>query len=199
MTGTDTFVTVMGPRLLLRDPLPTDFDARCRWTTVETDWQDWDAPCEGKTVSPPRPPEEHETARQQFLEKLAEPLPTPRNKLWIQMVDGPLLGWVNSYHHDPAARSIFIGISICESDYWCRGLGTEAFRLWIDYQFVQLDLARIHTATWSGNLRMVRVAGKCGFSLTNREIGKREVRGEWYDGLTFALTREKWMERKGAR
>ncbi len=192
-------VEIRGRRLLLRDPLPEDLDARCRWGTVETAWQDWDAPWEGKVVSPPDPPAEHEAARLRFLEKLAQPLPVPRNQLWTQMIGGPLLGWVNSYHHGPAERTVFIGISICESAYWCQGLGTEAFRLWTDYLFVQLDLTRIHTATWSGNVRMVRVAEKCGFALTNREIGKREVRGDWYDGLTFALTREKWMELKGAR
>jgi RimJ/RimL family protein N-acetyltransferase len=68
----------------------------------------------------------------------------------------------------------------------------------MDYQFAQPGLACLCAATWSGNVRMVRVAEKCGFSLTNREVGKREVRGGRYDGLTFALTREQWMERKGA-
>jgi RimJ/RimL family protein N-acetyltransferase len=195
MTGADTFITITGPRLLLRDPRVEDVYAEVRWSAVDTAWQDWDAPWEGKGLMTP---EEAMRVNRSFT-RVTWPLPTPRAGLRIQMIGGPLLGWVNAYHHDPAARTVLIGICICESSYWGRGLGTEAFRLWMDYQFTQRGLACLYTATWSGNLRMVRVAEKCGFSLTNREVGKREVRGGRYDGLTFALTREQWMERKGAR
>jgi RimJ/RimL family protein N-acetyltransferase len=199
MTDRDGLVQIAGERVMLRDPVPEDFEARCRWYTIETAWQDWDAPWEGKSVSPPGPPEEHEAARRRFLEKLVQPPPTPRTQLWVQVIGGPLLGWVNRYHHDPVARTVFIGIDICESAYWHQGLGTEAFKLWRDYLVVRLDLTTIHTATWSGNVRMVRVAEKCGFALTDRNVGNCEVRGEKYDGLTFALTRERWMELEGAR
>ncbi len=197
LSGDTGRIEIRGRRVLLRDALPEDFDARCRWYTVETIWQDWDAPWEGKSVSSPDPPEQHEAARIRFLEKLVEPLPTPRKQLWIQAIGGPLLGWVNSYHYDPAERTIWIGVDICESAYWGRGLGTEAFRLWMDYLFTQVNFASIHTATWSGNLRMVRVAEKCGFVLIQRDLRCREVRGDWYDGLSFHLTRERWEERRG--
>jgi RimJ/RimL family protein N-acetyltransferase len=194
MTDSDGLIRIMGERLLLRDPHVEDVYAWVRWSTVDTAWQDWDAPWEGKGLMAPE-----EAMRVGLTSSFVRwPLPTPRRTLWIQMIGGPLLGWTNSYHHDPAERTIFIGIDICESAYWGQGLGTEAFRLCMDYQFAQPGLACLCAATWSGNVRMVRVAEKCGFSLTNREVGKREVRGGRYDGLTFALTREQWMERKGA-
>jgi len=114
----------------------------------------------------------------------------PRNQLWIERIEGPLLGWVSSYHHDESDRSIWVGINIAESAFWNQGLGTEALRLWIGYLFQGLDLRRVRLGTWSGNRRMVRCAEKCGFALVGRTVGNREVRGKRYDGLEFELMRE---------
>jgi RimJ/RimL family protein N-acetyltransferase len=189
MTRAETFVQIIGSRVLLRDPLPEDVEARLRWSTVETDWQDWDAPWEGKGVTPP---EQMEAARNSLREQIARSLPTPRTQLWVQVVGGPLLGWVNHYHYDPEARLAYAGINICESAYWSRGLGMEALRLWIGYLFSRLELDFIRAATWSGNTRMLRVAEKCGFELVKCDVGRREVLGETYDGLEFELTGAKW-------
>lgn len=184
-------VPITGQRVILRDLLPEDFEARRRWVTTETEWQDWDAPWEEKTIAP-QTPEEYEAARRRFLDSLAKPLVEPRDHLYIQLVDGPLLGWVSHYSYDPKARVTSAGINVCESGYWGNGLGTEAFRLWIGYLFTDYTLEEVRTATWSGNVRMVRVAEKCGFLLTKREVGCRKVQGGEYDGVEFTLTREKW-------
>ena len=188
------FIEIVGSRVLLRDPLPEDVEARLRWSTVETDWQDWDAPWEGKSVTPP---ERMEAARSSIREQIAQPLPRSRTQLWVQVIGGPLLGWVNHYHHDPEARLTYAGVNICESACWGQGLGSEAFRLWIGCLFTHYDLVAVRTATWSGNARMLRVAEKCGFVLVERNVGSREVRGETYDGLSFELTRASWDEAKG--
>jgi len=187
-------VEIVSDRVILRDPRPEDVEARLRWVTVEVAWQDWDAPWEGKALTPP---ERVEEARISLREKIAQPLPTPRVQLWIQAIDGPLLGWVNHYYHDLAARSVSAGINICESAYRGRGLGTEAFRLWIGYVFANLEVEEVRTATWSGNVRMVRLAEKCGFTLVTREMDKREVQGRRYDGLGFSLCRQAWMTSQG--
>jgi hypothetical protein len=194
MTYGSTIVEIIGPRLLLRDPLPEDVEARLRWSTAETDWQNWDAPWEGRMVTPP---ERTEAERDSLRAQIAQPLPDPRTQLWVQAIAGPLLGWVNHYHHDPEARFTYTGIAICESAYWGRGLGTEAFGLWIGYLFAHYGLTAVRTATWSGNVRMLRVAGKCGFVLTERDAGSREVGGETYDGLRLELTRAGWDRAKG--
>ena len=184
-------VEVQGRRVVLRDPRPKDVEARLRWSTVETEWQDWDAPweSEGRAITAP---DGLDRARSRLLAEIGEPLPTPRTRLWIERIGGPLLGWVNHYHHDPAARVTYVGISICESGFWNQGLGTEALLLWIDYLVKQFDLACVRTATWSGNRRMVRCADKCGFTLDEVEPGVREVRGERYDALAFRLRRREW-------
>jgi len=50
MTG--GLLTIVGRRVLLRDPRPEDVEARLRWSTVETEWQNWDAPWEGPPPTP---------------------------------------------------------------------------------------------------------------------------------------------------
>jgi RimJ/RimL family protein N-acetyltransferase len=193
-------VEIRGERVILRDPLPEDADASIRWATVETEWQNWDAPWEGFEVVPP---ERIEQSRASHLARIAEPLPTPRKTLWVQLIGGPLLGWVSRYHDDPDDRSTWVGINTCESAYWNQGLGTEALRLWLGYLFAnlkwqeasscptQVGLRRIRMGTWSGNGRMVRCAEKCGLRLVSRSVGLRQVRGRRYDGLEFELL---WQE-----
>jgi len=194
---TCSHVKVQGRRVLLRDPRPEDVEARVRWGTVETEWQNWDAPWEGPG---PTPVEELTESRVKkyaasIAASIAQPLPSPRTQLWVERIGGPLLGWVNSYHHDESDRSIWVGISIAESAFWSQGLGTEALLLWIGYLFRSLDLRRVRLGTWSGNRRMVRCAEKCGFALVGRTVGNREVRGKRYDGLEFELKGQGWDDR----
>ena len=199
MIGEGSFIRIMGQRVLLRDPLPADALWDFRWGTVETAWQDWDAPWEGATVTAVEQLSAKDIVErlQRGFARFAEHPPTPRTSLRVDRVAGPPLGWANQYHHDPEARLTYAGIVICESAYWGHGLGTEAFRLWISYLFTHLELAEVRTATWSGNARMVRVADKCGFTLTKREASRREVRGKRHDALTFRLTRERWEQTSG--
>ena len=191
MGNRDDYSEVRGNRVLLRDARPEDVEARLRWATVEVAWQDWDAPWEGKSVTSP---ERVQVARRAISEDVRKPVPEPRNQLWIERIGGPLLGWVNSYHHDESDRSIWVGVNVCESAFWGQGLGTEALRLWIGHLFEHMDLRRIRVGTWSGNRRMVRCAEKCGFVLVERRRGVREVRGKQYDALELELTRREWEE-----
>lgn len=194
MSEADPMVQIVGNGILLRDALPADALWDFRWATVETAWLDWDAPWEGAAVRAVETfsVEDIERYLSQRFADIAAPLATPRPGFRVDLVSGLPLGVVNQYHRDPEARSTYAGIGIRESAYWGRGLGTEAFRLWIGYLFTHYDLARVRTATWSGNTRMVRVAEKCGFTLLSRNPRSRQVRGEWYDGLEFMLVREDW-------
>jgi len=189
------FVELGGERVLLRDPRPEDVEARLRWVTTETAWQDWDAPWEGPKIMPP---ERIDERRQAMLESIAEPLPTPRSSLYVELPGGPLLGWVNSYRHDPVHRTASAGIDICESAFWGQGIGTEALRLWIGYLFTELDLHRVGLETWSGNQRMIRCAEKCGFVEEGRFRENVEYRGGRYDGVKLGLLRREWEARPNA-
>jgi len=54
----------------------------------------------------------------------------------------------------------------------------------------------LYTQTWSGNTAMLRLAEKLGFAEVRRIEGIREVRGEKYDALTFAMTKEDFNKRQ---
>ena len=190
---TEDFVEIRGEWVVLRDPRPEDVEARLGWITVETAWQEWDAPWEGRKIVPP---EQVDETRRTMLENLSKPRPTPRSLLYIERVGGPLIGRVNYYGHDPVNRTVWVGIGIWESAFWNQGLGTEALRLWLDHVFANLDVHRVALGTWSGNVRMVRCAEKCGFVLEERFPGQREVRGQRYDGLSFRLLRTEWEARR---
>jgi RimJ/RimL family protein N-acetyltransferase len=215
MDTSSDFIEIRGEHVILRDSRPEDVGARLRWSTVETAWQDWDGPSEGKVITPP---ERIAAARRKLRREIAKPLPSPRSRLFIERVGGPLLGWVSRYHDDAINRTTWVGINVCESAFWNQGLGTEALRLWIAYLFrewatttstgsgqatvapsnggpgIQANsgLHRIGTETWSGNERMIRCAEKCGFMPEGRFRESVEVRGQRYDGVKLGLLRREW-------
>jgi len=188
-------VEVRGRRVILRDPRIEDVEAELRWTTVETAWQAWDAPWEGMAITSP---ERVEAVRQTKLDKLAHPLPSPRERLSVERIGGPLLGWVTHYRYDPAQRTTWVGINLCESGFWGQGLGTEALCLWIDTLFSQLNLHRVGTETWSGNERMIRCALRCGFVEEGRFRETVEYEGQRWDSVKFGLLRREWEQRRRA-
>ena len=93
-----------------------------------------------------------------------------------------------------AAEHPTVGICLPEEDIWGQGYGTEAVCLLVDHLFREAGLAEVRTGTWTGNVRMMRVAQKCGFT----EIGRHPhearvtVRGEPLVMVEFALTRAGW-------
>ena len=52
----------------------------------------------------------------------------------------------------------------------------------------------LYTQTWSGNLSMIALAEKVGFTEVGRIKDLREVRGEKYDALTFAMTKDEFLK-----
>jgi len=201
-------IEIRGSRVALRDPRPEDVEARIRWVTVEIAWQDWDAPWEGKSIVPP---EKIDETRRTMLDNMSKPLPSPRSVLYVQRIGGPLIGRVSYYDHDAVNRVVSVGVGIWESPYWNQGLGTEALRLWLDYVFTNLDVHRISLGTWSGNVRMMRCAQKCGFVLEARfresravpapspKEGLQRAGGERYDALGYGLLRREWEAMRGTR
>ena len=112
---------------------------------------------------------------------------------------GVHIGWVSSYWMDrdcnwiardalcPGQEAFLVlGLDICESRFWSRGLGKRALTAWILY-FLQNGARDLYLQTWSGHLAMIRVAERLGFREFRRKTAQRLVREERYDGLTFRL------------
>lgn len=169
-----------------------DLEDYRRWFAPNQEWQQWDAPWEAlKPLD--------EAARQRWRERVDGQLPDPRTGLEIETSDGRHIGWVNSYWVDEANRWRDCGICIAEEDAWGRGLGREAFALWVDYLFDAWDLPRLGMGTWSGNQRMLHVAARVGMREEARFADARVVRDRRYDAVRWGLTRGEWERQRAPR
>jgi RimJ/RimL family protein N-acetyltransferase/ribosomal protein S18 acetylase RimI-like enzyme len=178
-------VIIRGDRVNLRDRRMDDFKDYRRWLSPGQEWQKWDAPWEGVTPL-------EEDVRQLWRERLAEPPPEPRTRLEIETIDGRHIGWVSSYWVSKETHWCDCGINICEDELWGRGLGREAFALWVDYVLTANDLPRVGMGTWSGNLRMMRVAARVGMREEARFADARVVEDRRYDAVRWGVTRAEW-------
>jgi RimJ/RimL family protein N-acetyltransferase len=179
-----------GQRVILRDGLLADVDDYVRWMK-RGEWMQFDAPWETGCQSL-----NDEEIRKSFSERFLHNLALPRNRAIIATKEKGALGWVNRYGDKRFPSAWLIGIDICEDDHLNKGFGTEAFGLWVDYLFSNLDVHRIGFATYSFNRRMIRVGEKLGFV---HEGIDREViywKGRWLDRLHFGMLRKEWRKRR---
>jgi RimJ/RimL family protein N-acetyltransferase len=158
------------------------------------EWREYDAPWELVGESPPEA-----AVRAGFQRQFMRAREQPRHRLIIASVNGQPLGWVNRYSDARFTDCWYLGICIGEDDFLGRGLGTEAFWLWIDYLFAGSEIHRLGFMTYSFNVRMIRVAEKLGIS---NEGSDREIinwHGRWIDRVRFGILRREWEELRSTR
>ncbi|SEA25099.1 Protein N-acetyltransferase, RimJ/RimL family [Thalassobacillus cyri] len=119
--------------------------------------------------------------------------PSVPNTLIIT-VEGQLIGTVGSYWVDKNTNWLETGIVIYDKNYWNGGYGSEAYSRWIDYLFQSTDINRLGMSTWSGNIRMVKVAEKIGMKEEARIRQARMVDGIYYDAIKMGVMRKEWEE-----
>lgn len=184
--------------IVLRDMLASDIEDYVRWFTTETKWSDFDAPWESLIF-------DEASERKGWTEYYEAVKNMPEKAIrWKFEIESERqhIGWVSSYLIDEnfdwiAFDSVregqqvhrAVGIDICESHFWCKGVGTEALRTFLNYYFKN-GFNTLYTQTWSGNGRMLRCAEKLGFKECDRCKDEREVGGQKYDGLTLVLHKE---------
>lgn len=184
--------------IILRDMIESDIEDYVRWFTVEREWENWDAPWETEDT-------DEETERNGWTEYYMAVKDMPEKAMrWKFEIEyeGKHIGWVSSYLVDENYQFITlaeakdgqriyraVGIDICETNAWGKGVGTNALRAFINY-YCRYGFESIYTQTWSGNTRMLRCAEKLGFEECNRYVGIRQVEGTAYDALTFRLEKE---------
>ena len=118
----------------------------------------------------------------------------PRTRMVIaDRDDDRLIGNVSWYWRNKETLWASGGISIYDDSVWGRGLGTEAFGLWTDYQFKSHpEWVRFGFDTWSGNTGMIGIGRKLGFTEEARFRKAALVRGEYFDSVGFGVLREEW-------
>lgn len=121
-----------------------------------------------------------------------------RSKLVIEVED-KLIGTVGWYWVDELTNWLCNGIVIFDSNYWAGRYGTEAFSLWTDYIFENMNVERVGISTWSGNERMIALAKKIGMKLEGEIRQARIVNGEYFDSIKMGILREEWNKCKSTK
>lgn len=104
-----------------------------------------------------------------------------------------IIGEVNWYWKSEETLWMEVGLVIFNENYWGCGIGFKALTLWIDEIFdSNPKLVRIGLSTWSGNLRMIKLAEKLGLKKEAVYRKARIVDGKYYDSLSFGLLKEEW-------
>jgi RimJ/RimL family protein N-acetyltransferase len=103
---------------------------------------------------------------------------------------------LNCYHLHEGTGWAYVGVGLPEEETWGQGYGTEALKLLLVHLLGELSLGEVRTATWTGNVRMVHVAEKCGFRETGRSRYDTEfsVRGEPLERIEFSSSRGEWLD-----
>lgn len=148
------------------------------------EWQNWDGPYFHD--APMTEDEMHAWAHDPF-----------KNGIFL---DGRLVGAVFAYYSDGILeRWLEVGIVVYVNDIWGQGVGTTALRLWLDRVFGMVDLPHVGLTTWSGNIRMMRVAEKIGMREEARIRQVRYWQNQYWDSMKYGILRGEWEETRYAQ
>lgn len=185
---------IEGTKINLRDLKAEDVAVYSDWLKPGHRWKLLDGPYY------PLPP--YETTLK-HMDKLRERVaqadwPAPRTRLVVaDRQSDRFVGMVSWYWESQETNWLSIGIVIYDEADWGQGIGTEALTLWCDYLWQALpDIVRLDLRTWSGNVGMMKLAEKLGFTLEARFRKARIVEGEFYDSIGYGILREEWMARR---
>ena len=107
---------------------------------------------------------------------------------------GKHVGNVSIQKIDPVNRSAELAILIGEKEAWGQGVGTDAYRLLIDYGFTELNLNRIYSGQTARNKAMIRVCEKVGMTQEGLLRQAMFKNGEYLDVVVHALLRDDYMK-----
>lgn len=119
--------------------------------------------------------------------------PMQNKKMIVDKSDDKLVGQVNWYWKSEETHWLEVGIVIFNENYWGKGIGAIALPAWIDEIFLSFpQIIRIGLSTWSGNLRMIKLAKKIGLKKEAEYKNARIVNGIYYDSLSFGILKKEW-------
>ncbi len=114
-------------------------------------------------------------------------------KIIVNKDTDEIIGQVNWYWKSEETLWMEVGIVIFNEDYWGKGIGYKALRMWIDDIFNEKpELVRLGLSTWSGNLRMMSLAEKLGLTKEAVYRKARIVNNEYYDAISYGILKEEW-------
>lgn len=118
-----------------------------------------------------------------------------KNSKIISNEKNAIIGEVSWYWKSEETNWLEIGILIFNDNFWNKGIGYLALKLWIKEVFnQQQEIVRIGFTTWSGNYGMVKLAEKLGMKEEARYRNARIVNDKYYDSVSYGMLREEWEE-----
>ena len=181
---------VQGKKVILRDWKVADFTAYRYWHKGKHKWMKFNGP-----YYPQKTEQEIETSIQTIKNQLETGnFPKIRRRLVIaDSKTNTLIGTVNWYWQSEETNWISVGIAIYDNKYWGKGIGFETLYIWCQYLFTNFTkIVRLDLRTWSGNIGMMKLAEKLGFTLEARFRKARIVDGKYYDSIGYGILRAEW-------
>lgn len=175
---------IIGEKVTLREATNKDIDELYFWKFEEEKQ-------EAKKWNGPYIPEEKIT-KKEFQNSWRKEIFSGIPASLVMKCDEKAIGSVGSYWVDENTNWLETGIVIYDSNFWNGGYGTEAYKLWIDFIFSFTDIHRLGMSTWSGNIRMMKVAEKLGMKEEARIRNARQVNGEYFDAIKMGILRNEW-------
>lgn len=176
--------------VLLRDMIQSDIEDYVRWFTEDTEWADnWDSPWEKIETTV----EFERKSWKEYYDRIVNmPDNQMRTKLEIES-NGKHIGWVSSYYDlgyiGNPNKILALGIEIPDINSRGLGDGTKALVQFIEY-LSKYNHKQFFIQTWSGNIPMIKVINKLGFTEYERRKNLRVVNNKKYDAITYLLTIE---------
>lgn len=179
-------IEIIGKKVTLNQATNKDLDELYFWKFDEKEQQ-------AKKWNGPYIPEEKKTKeafRKSWQKEIFSGIPASL----VIKCNGKAIGSVGSYWVDKNTNWLETGIVIYDSTFWNGGYGSEAYKLWIDFIFTSTDIHRLGMSTWSGNIRMMKVAEKLGMKEEARIRDARLVNGEYFDAIKMGILRKEWAD-----
>ena len=105
----------------------------------------------------------------------------------VTIEDNKMLGSISLERINHINRSATLGIFIGDKDFRCKGYGTEAIQLLLEYGFKYLNLHSIKLDLLSVNERAHKCYLKCGFKDTGASREAIFLNGKYYDRLYMEI------------
>ncbi|WP_078596092.1 GNAT family N-acetyltransferase [Evansella clarkii] len=104
------------------------------------------------------------------------------------------IGVTSLINIDTKNRNAECIIDIGEKEYWGKGYGTEAFKLLIDYAFLELNLHRLSLRVFSLNEKAVHIYTKLGFVKEGVIRESLYRHGQWHDIINMGILKEDYIK-----
>ena len=108
------------------------------------------------------------------------------------LADDKLIGQIGAWTEAPH-NDAYVWILIGERDYWGKGYGTDAMRVFMRYAFEELNLHRLTLRVFGFNKRAIRSYEKCGFHHEGAMRGAQNKMGVRWDEIWMGITRQDWQ------